>query len=81
MNMSYRESMEEKAATAIRDIAGGHLFDNGNKRTAQEVAEYLFQQSGRTPNSEAIGGIIDRVGTGELRTVEEITEALRRMPK
>lgn len=26
----------------IRDIAGGHLFDNGNKRTAVEVVEQLI---------------------------------------
>lgn len=28
-NMSYRDDIFDKAATAIRDIAGGHLFGNG----------------------------------------------------
>ena len=41
-NMSYREGALSQAATAIRDIAGGHLFDDGNKRTAQAVAELIL---------------------------------------
>lgn len=34
-NMHYREGTVAKVATVIRDIAGGHLFGDGNKRTAQ----------------------------------------------
>jgi len=33
-NASYREVGFNQAASVIRDIAGGHLFENGNKRTA-----------------------------------------------
>jgi prophage maintenance system killer protein len=71
--MSYRGTPVEKAATAIRDIAGGHLFDNGNKRTAQAVAEGLL---GPEANSAQIRSVIDQVATGGLRSVEEIAGAL-----
>ncbi len=72
-NMSYREGAVDKAATAIRDIAGRHLFDNGNKRTAQAVAERIL---GSGANSAHIRSVIDRVGLGELKSVEEIAAAL-----
>jgi RHS repeat-associated protein len=71
-NMAYREGAQAQAATAIRDIAGRHLFDDANKRTAQAVAERLLGSDAGT----AIRSVIDRVGTGELRSVEEITRAL-----
>jgi RHS repeat-associated protein len=73
MNMSYRGTATEKAATAIRDIAGRHLFDNGNKRTAQAVAEEVL---GEAANPAQIRSVIDRVATGQLRDVEEISAAL-----
>ncbi|SOD24121.1 RHS repeat-associated core domain-containing protein [Variovorax sp. YR752] len=71
-NMAYREGAQAQAATAIRDIAGRHLFDDANKRTAQAVAERLLGSNAGT----AIRSAIDRVGTGELRSVEDITRAL-----
>src|SRR5258706_9810774 len=38
----YVQSFWEKVATVVRSIAGGHLFDNGNKRTALAAVK-LFQ--------------------------------------
>jgi hypothetical protein len=72
-NMSYRDGAQLQAATAIRDIAGRHLFDNANKRTAQAVAERLL---GSGADTGRIRSVIDRVGTGELRDVEGIAKAL-----
>lgn len=72
-NMSYREGQAAKAATAIRDIAGRHLFNDANKRTAQVVAEELL---GRTADPAKIRTVIDKVAQGELRNVEEIAKAL-----
>ena len=43
--MAYREGVQDQAATAIRDIAGRHLFDDANKRTAQAVAERIMETS------------------------------------
>ncbi|WP_338509966.1 hypothetical protein VRC22_11370 [Pseudomonas poae] len=36
-NAANYDGFYNKAGSMIRDIAGGHLFDNGNKRTAVEV--------------------------------------------
>jgi prophage maintenance system killer protein len=73
-NMAYREGAVDKAATAIRDIAGRHLFDDANKRTAQAVAEQLL---GSGANSAQVRTVIDQVATGQLRTVEQISAALK----
>ena len=72
-NMAYREGATARAATAIRDIAGRHLFDDANKRTAQAVAERLL---GSGANPSQIRSVIDQVATGGLRTVEDIAAAL-----
>jgi len=73
-NMAYREGATAKAATAIRDIAGRHLFNDANKRTAQAVTERLL---GSEANPSQIRSVIDQVATGGLRTVEDIADALR----
>lgn len=67
------DSFGAKVATAIRDIAGRHLFDNANKRTAQAVAERLL---GPGADTARIRSTIDAVAKGKLRTIEEITDAL-----
>jgi RHS repeat-associated protein len=78
-NMSYRTSFWDKAATVIRDIAGRHLFNDGNKRTAQMVVEELMRRNGvNGPTSQHIRAVIDKVARGELRSVEEISSALSR---
>ena len=71
--MAYRESVLEKAATASRDIAGGHLFVDANKRTAQAVAERLLG-SGIDPAKIRVA--IDGVATRVFKSVEDITKAL-----
>jgi len=77
-NQQYRDGFWDKAAVAIRDIAGGHMFDNGNKRTAQAVVEEMMQRNGATGATSAqIRSVIDRAATGELRSVEEISAALQ----
>ena len=72
--MAYREGAVDKAATAIRDIAGRHLFDDANKRTAQAVAEQLL---GKGASPAQIRTVVDQVATGQLRTVEQISAALK----
>jgi hypothetical protein len=72
--MAYREGATARAATAIRDIAGRHLFDDAKKRTAQAVAERLL---GSGTNPAQIRSVIDQVAAGNLRAVEDITSALQ----
>ena len=72
-NMAYRDGTTAKAATAIRDIAGRHMFNDANNRTAQAVAGQIL---GPGANKTGIRSVIDRVATGGLRSVEDITGAL-----
>jgi prophage maintenance system killer protein len=78
-NASRRSGFFTKSASIIRDIAGGHLFDNGNKRTAQNAIETLMQRNNVTsgPDSATLRGVISRVGSGQLSSVEDIAVALR----
>jgi prophage maintenance system killer protein len=76
-NMSYRVGFTDKAATVIRDIAGRHLFNDANKRTAQAVVELLAKRNGQSVNPAAVRAVIDKVATGAIRTVEEISAALK----
>ena len=62
----------------IRDIAGGYLFDNGNKRTAVEVVEQLIIRNGVDgPPKQVIWDVVDKVATGKLTSVQDISKALR----
>lgn len=79
INAARYGSFWDKSAVIIRDIAGGHMFDNGNKRTAQSTVERLMERNNviSGPTSAASRGVIDQVGKGQLRSVEDISAALR----
>ncbi|MFD9964025.1 polymorphic toxin-type HINT domain-containing protein, partial [Amycolatopsis sp. NPDC059020] len=79
INASRYNSFWEKAAVIVRDIAGGHMYNNGNKRTAQTVVEILMARNGviSGPTSMDLRSVIDKVGKGELREVGDIAAALR----
>ncbi|MGW2806723.1 polymorphic toxin-type HINT domain-containing protein, partial [Streptomyces sp. NPDC001450] len=79
VNASRYNSFWEKSAVVIRDIAGSHMFNNGNKRTAQAVVEQLMERNGviSGPTSQDLRSVIDRVGKGELHDVDDIAAALR----
>ncbi|MER6442917.1 hypothetical protein ABT275_42450 [Streptomyces sp. NPDC001185] len=78
-NASRYNSFWDKSAVVIRDIAGSHMFNNGNKRTAQATVEQLMQRNGVTsgPTSADLRSVIDMVGKGQLHDVSEISAALR----
>lgn len=62
----------------IMDIAGGNLFENGNKRTAVEVVEQLIIKNGVDgPPKQIIWNVVDNVTTGKLTNVQDISKALR----
>ncbi|MDH6123946.1 polymorphic toxin-type HINT domain-containing protein [Kitasatospora sp. GP82] len=79
INASRYDSFWDKSAVVIRDIAGSHMFNNGNKRTAQAVVEQLMERNGVTsgPTSEDLRSVIDRVGKGQLHDIGDISSALR----
>ena len=78
-NASNREGFWNKTATIVRDIAGAHLFNDANKRTAQALAEELVRRNGVTTGvgREAMKSVIGQVARGELREVDVIAKALR----
>ncbi len=65
--------------TAVRNIVGGHMFDNGNKRTAFTVVEMLMDRNNifTGASSSDIRDTINLVARGRLRNVEEIARRLR----
>ncbi|MGZ3694989.1 MAG: Fic family protein [Bdellovibrionota bacterium] len=77
---SAREtSFFRKSAVILRGIAGNHMFDNGNKRTAQAVYEMLRSRN-RVVNGvgpEEVRRIIDHIGRGDLKEIDEIAHQLR----
>ena len=76
---SRYDGFYNKAAAVIRGIAKNHLFDNGNKRTANAVYDLLRQKNGITtgaPPSE-VRRIIEDVATGKMTEITEIAQALR----
>ncbi|MCD9571445.1 hemagglutinin repeat-containing protein, partial [Pseudomonas protegens] len=77
-NAANHTGFYNKAGSMIRDIAGGHLFDNGNKRTAVEVVEQLIIKNGVDgPPKQVIWNVVDKVATGKLTDVKDISKALR----
>ncbi|WP_425219220.1 hemagglutinin repeat-containing protein [Ralstonia solanacearum] len=77
-NAANYDGFYDKSASIIRDIAGSHLFDNGNKRTAVEVVETLIQRNSVDgPPQSLIWSVVDKVATGQLRDVRDISKALR----
>jgi hypothetical protein len=79
INASRYGSFWEKLAVVIRDIAGSHMYNNGNKRTALAVAEMLMARNGVTsgPTSADLSTVVYQVGKGQLASVEDIAAALR----
>jgi YD repeat-containing protein len=75
-NMSYRDGFNDQAAVAIRDIAGRHLFNDGNKRTAQAFVEQFAERNGVAIDRERLRIIIDQAAQGRIRSIEEISAAL-----
>lgn len=78
-NAARREGFWNKAATIVRDIAGGHKFNDANKRTAQAVVEELMRRNGVATGvgPDQMRKVIMRVARGELREIEDIAAALR----
>ena len=77
-NASYHDDIYGQSASVIRDVAGRHLFDNGNKRTALALVGEMFSRGGAlSPGRALISDVVSQAGAGVLRTVDEIAKALR----
>lgn len=76
-NAANQEGFYNKISSMIRDIAGGHLFDNGSKRTAIEVVEQLIIKIVWMAPQKIISDVVRKVGAGELKSAQDISKALR----
>jgi hypothetical protein len=74
-----REGFWNKAAVLVRNIAGGHMFDNGNKRTAYTVVQTLMERNNILSGAaEAdIRDTIRQVAEQQIREPEDIARRLR----
>ncbi|MEU8824020.1 putative T7SS-secreted protein [Streptomyces sp. NPDC048636] len=79
LNVSRYEGFWQKSAVMIRDLAGNHMYDNGNKRTTVEVVEALMKRNNVTtgPSHAELWSIVSQVSKGEVRGVDAITKLLR----
>ena len=76
---SYVASFWEKVAIVVRSIAGGHLFDNGNKRTAFEAVK-LFRKRNQVVTGTAdpqLRETVRLVATHVLTDVQQIAKSLK----
>jgi prophage maintenance system killer protein len=78
-NASYAQHFWDKVSIIVRDIAGGHMFDNGNKRTAQAVAEELMRRNNVSPriSSDDFRRVTQLIGEGKVQDVGMIGELLK----
>jgi prophage maintenance system killer protein len=76
---NYAKSFWQKVAVVVRSIAGGHLFDNGNKRTAFETVK-LFKSRNQVvtgTNDTQLRETVRLVAIHELTEIDEIARGLR----
>ncbi|GAA0541797.1 hypothetical protein GCM10010172_24000 [Paractinoplanes ferrugineus] len=82
-NASRYGSFWEKSGVMIRDIAGSHMYNNGNKRTAHAVVSELMRRNNviSGPTSDDLWSVIARVSDstkkGHTMDVGEIAGMLR----
>ena len=75
----YQSGFWNRAAAIVRTIAGGHIFNDANKRTASAVVQELMRrnQISTGVNAAQMRQVIHQVATGALRELPEIARALR----
>src|SRR4051794_11478809 len=75
----YVPSFWEKVSIVVRSVAGGHLFDNGNKRTAFEAVK-LFRKRNNIftgTHDVQLRETVRLVATHLLSDLEQIANSLR----
>jgi prophage maintenance system killer protein len=76
---NYTKSFWQRVAVVVRSIAGGHLFDNGNKRTAFEAVK-LFKSRNHIvtgTNDTLLRETVRLVAIHQLTDIDEIAKSLR----
>lgn len=67
----------EQGASIFRSISHGHMFVDGNKRTAVQAFMYFAKQNGlKTVPVQQIYNIANKVATGQITEVSQISKML-----
>lgn len=76
---SRYDSFWKKAAAIVREVAGRHMFDNGNKRTAAAIVNELRRRNQVWTGVEGaqLRRVIGQVVDGSLSSIDDIATALR----
>ena len=75
----YYETAVEQGASIFRSISGGHMFMNGNKRTAVAVFQSFAKLHGlKTANYQQLMNVATQVATGQISDVSQIAKMLIR---
>ncbi|WHT39831.1 RHS repeat-associated core domain-containing protein [Myroides sp. mNGS23_01] len=73
----YYDTTAEQGASIFRSISGGHMFMNGNKRTAVATFNLFAKQNGlRTVSQRQIRNVATKVATGKVSDVSQIAKKL-----
>ena len=70
----YYENVVEQGASIFRSIAHGHMFGNGNKRTAVDMIKSFAKKANITINKSdnELLDLASKIATGEIEDVTEI---------
>ncbi|ALR31279.1 hypothetical protein ATE47_12430 [Chryseobacterium sp. IHB B 17019] len=73
----YYETAAEQSASIFKSIAHGHMFENGNKRTAVAIFEKLAKEAGiQTVSRQEMLDVATQVAKGKMTDVSEIAKSL-----
>ena len=73
----YYENSAEQGASIFKSISHGHMFANGNKRTAVAAFEVFAKQHGlNTVSKSEMMDVATKVATGEVSDVSQIAKML-----
>ncbi|WP_312177491.1 RHS repeat-associated core domain-containing protein, partial [Chryseobacterium sp.] len=73
----YYETAAEQGASIFKSISNGHMFMNGNKRTAVATFESFAKQHGiKTVSKQQMMNVSTQVATGKVTDVSQIAKML-----
>ncbi|MEC3874273.1 type II toxin-antitoxin system death-on-curing family toxin [Chryseobacterium sp. T9W2-O] len=73
----YYETAAEQGASIFKSISNGHMFMNGNKRTAVAAFESFAKQHGiKTVSKQQMMNASTQVATGKVTDVSQIAKML-----
>ncbi|MFY0255159.1 type II toxin-antitoxin system death-on-curing family toxin [Chitinophaga sp. 30R24] len=75
----YYSTIAEQGAAIFRSISHGHMFQDGNKRTAVMAWQYFAEHNGiKTLSYNELMTVATEVATGAMHEVEDIARAIAR---